>query len=310
MEKAPGGVNIHNMASSHSRSLATAALPLPLPPGVVAVTGVLFAALFYAPFVNTVAVWWSDPDSGHGLLLAPLALWLAWRAGLTAGVKRQPILGMSAIVVAVLLRYAAALAAEPFVGRFAMLLALGGIVIWGWGLQQLKHWWLSVLLLALAIPLPEIVLGTLALPLQFQASELGAALLATRGIPVLLDGNVIRLPGHDLFVTEACSGLRSLTALLSIGVLLGGLMLRHPITRVVIVALSIPVAVLINGVRVFGTGYLVAFVDPALGEGFTHITEGWLLFVVSLALLGGITWVAVRIEDRVMGPAPEGSANV
>jgi exosortase len=108
---------------------------------------------------------------------------------------------------------------------------------------------------------------------------------------------VIRLPGHDLFVTEACSGLRSLTALLSLGVLLGGLLLKSPAARIAIVALSIPVAVAINGVRVFVTGFLVVFVDPKLAEGFSHLTEGWLLFLVAFAILGAITWGAMAVEE-------------
>lgn len=284
-------------------------LELPGTPTQLAITGILYVALFWGPFATTAVAWWNDPDSSHGLLLAPLAVWLAWRSGLVASPRRQIVLGLTLIVIAVALRYVAALAAEAFVGRAAMLMALGGIVIWGWGWRQLLHWWLPVLLLGLSMPLPEIVLGSLALPLQFQASKLGAAMLATRGIPVHLDGNVIRLPGHDLFVTEACSGLRSLTALLSLGVLLGGLVLRHPISRVAIVALSIPVAVVINGVRVFGTGFLVAFVDPKLAEGFSHMTEGWLLFLVAFAILGALTWAALKAEARWLGATPAGDAS-
>lgn len=261
-------------------------------------TAASFVLLFAGPMANTARAWWVDPDSGHGLLLAPFALWLAWKRGLVSAPRSQPVVGLSAILIALTLRYVAALAAEAFVGRAAMCLALVGLVVWAWGFRQLLHWWLPVTLLALSMPLPEIVTGALALPLQFQASKLGAALLSTRGIPVHLDGNVIRLPGHDLFVTEACSGLRSLTALLSLGVLLGGLLLKHPLSRVAIVALSIPVAVLVNGVRVFGTGFLVAFVDPGLAEGFSHVTEGWLLFLVAFAILAGITWLILQAENR------------
>lgn len=282
-------------------SLALNALRFPAPPVVLGLIGLAFVALFAQPLINTAGAWWNNPDAGHGLLLAPLAVWLAWKAGKSAESKPQPGLGIAMLVVAIVFRYVAALAAEAFVGRAAMLLAIAGLIIWGWGWRQLWHWWLPTLLIGLSIPLPEIIIGSLALPLQFQASKLGAALLSTRGIPVHLDGNVIRLPGHDLFVTEACSGLRSLTALLSLGVLLGGLMLRHPVTRVAIVALSIPVAVVINGVRVFGTGFLVAFVDPKLAEGFSHVTEGWLLFIVAFAVLGAMTWLALRIERRWLG---------
>ena len=217
--------------------------------------------------------------------------------------RPQRSLGIVLLVFAVVFRYVAALAAEAFVGRASMFLAIAGLVIWGWGVRQLLHWWLPVTLLALSVPLPDIVLGSLALPLQFKASQLGAALLATRGIPVHLDGNVIRLPGHDLFVTEACSGLRSLTALLSLGVLLGGLLLRRPLSRGAIILLSVPVAVLVNGVRVFFTGFLVVFVDPKLAEGFSHMTEGWLLFLVAFAMLSGLTWMVHRLE--ILSGPPE-----
>jgi exosortase len=268
-----------------------------------ALTAITFLVLFADPMVNTARAWWSSPEAGHGLLLAPVAFWLAWRAGVSSEARGQRGLGLATIGTAILLRYVAALAAEAFVGRASVFLAIAGLVIWAWGFGQLLRWWLPVILLSLSVPLPEIILGALALPLQFKASQLGAALLSTRGIPVQLAGNVIRLPGHDLFVTEACSGLRSLTALLSLGVLLGGLVLKHPASRVAIVLLSIPVAVVINGFRVFITGFLVAFVDPALAEGFSHITEGWLLFLVAFAILGGITWVAVKAEGRWLGVA-------
>ena len=59
------------------------------------------------------------------------------------------------------------------------------------------------------------------------------------------------------------------------------------------------VALVVNAVRVFMTGFLVVFVDPKLGEGFMHITEGWLLFVVSLALTAGAAWLIGAGERRL-----------
>jgi exosortase/archaeosortase family protein len=83
-----------------------------------------------------------------------------------------------------------------------------------------------------------------------------------------------------------------------LGVLAGGLWLRYPLTRVLLVATAIPVAVLLNGIRVFLTGFLVFFVDPKFGEGFMHLTEGWLLFVVAFAFLGLFAWVFATLESR------------
>jgi exosortase len=263
------------------------------------VAALAFVILFQKPAQLLAHDWWTNPEAGHGLLLAPLALWLAWRRGLLPNRKAQPVWGTIGLCAAVLLRYLSGLAAELFTMRVSMLLALGALVVFLWGWRQLRHWWLPVALLFLSIPWPTLVTNALALPLQFQASRMGAALLRWREIPVALSGNVINLPGHRLFVTEACSGLRSLTALLALGVLAGGLWLRTPVARLLLIILALPVAILVNAVRVFFTGFLVFFVDPKLGDGFMHLTEGWLLFIVAFAILGAITWGARAIERRL-----------
>jgi exosortase len=261
------------------------------------VAAAAFLILFANPLRLLAIDWWTDPDAGHGLLLAPLALWLAWRSGLVAERRPQRLMGSILLAGSVVLRYLAGLAAEMFTMRLSIVGALVGILLFVYGWRQILRWWLPIVLFTLSIPLPAIITNTIALPLQFKASQLGASLLDARHVPVRLSGNVIMLPGgHRLFVTEACSGLRSLTALLSLGVLIGGLWLKYPVTRVVLLALAIPVAVLINGVRVFLTGFLVFFVSPALGEGFMHVTEGWLMFIVAFGILGMLAWVAGRLE--------------
>ena len=259
--------------------------------------GVAFVALFARPAAMLVQDWWNDPEAGHGLLLAPAALWLAWRTGLVPDRTPNPALGLGIVGAAVAFRLAAELAAEFFVMRGAMVLGLAGLVVYYLGFRQARAWWLPIMLLALSVPLPELIRSSLALPLQFKASELGASLLEWRHVPVRLAGNVIQIPGHRLFVTEACSGLRSLTALLSLALLIGGIWFRRPALRVGLILLTIPIAVGINGIRVFLTGFLVYFVDPKLGEGFMHLTEGWLLFVVSFALVGVVA-AGLSVVDR------------
>lgn len=265
------------------------------------ITAALFAILFAKPLTLLVHDWWTSPEAGHGLLLAPVAIWLAWRAGIAPDAKPNRVIGVAVLLVAVLVRCAAGLAAELFTMRGSIVLALAGLTAYQFGAKQVIRWWLPFALLCLSIPLPELITQALALPLQFKASQMGAAMLEMRNVPVRLAGNVIQLPGRELFVTEACSGLRSLTALISMAVLMGALLLRTPVARIALLLLAIPVAVLINGVRVFLTGFLVYYVSPALGEGFMHITEGWLLFLVSLSALGVMAWAGGLIE-RVVRP--------
>ncbi len=70
---------------------------------------------------------------------------------------------------------------------------------------------------------------------------------------------------------------------------------------VLLILLALPVAMVVNSVRVFLTGFLVFFVDPKLGEGFMHLSEGWLLFVVAFLILGGFTWLVSRAETALLG---------
>lgn len=255
-----------------------------------------FLVLFGEPLLGTIRLWWTDPESAHGLLLFPVAIFLAWRAGRVAGAKGQPVWGAAVLVGAVLLRWAGGLAAEQYTMRLSMLLAAGALVVWTLGWRQLRHWWLPVGLLVLSLPLPELLVSSLSLPLQFRASRLGAGLLAWRHVPVSLAGNVIELPGRSLFVTEACSGLRSLTALLALGLLVGGLWLYTTWARVVLVVLAIPVAMLLNGMRIFATGFAVQFISADLGEGLMHYTEGWVMFVAALVCLAGLAWLLAGAE--------------
>ena len=242
--------------------------------------------------------WWTDPEAEHGLLLVPIALYLAWRAGRVADPRPQPWLGVAVLVLSIIVRYAAGLAAELFTMRVSMFGAMAGIILFGWGSRQLTHWWLPLLLLLFSVPLPAVLIGSVTLSLQLQASEIGAWLLEWRHVPVRLAGNVIHLPGRSLFVAEACSGLRSLTALLSLGLLIGGLWLRTGWMRCTLLLMAIPIAVMLNGFRIFLIGFLAYHVDVSLGSGFLHYTEGWLLFMIALGMLGVGAELLSRLEAR------------
>ncbi len=207
-------------------------------------------------------------------------------------------MGLLVLIGAVALRYASTLAAELFTMRFSMLLGIAGFVVFLAGKTQLRHWWLPALLLLLSVPIPAVVLNSVAFPLQLKASEIGAALLDSRHVPVTIAGNVIQLPGQSLFVTEACSGLRSLTALLSLGVLTGGLWLHTAWFRLFLAAAAIPIAIALNSIRVFLSGFLAYYAAPSWSEGFMHYTEGWGIFMVAFGILGMCAWVIAGWEHR------------
>jgi exosortase len=266
-----------------------------LPAGVAAA---MFIVLFASPANTLVRDWLHEDDANYGLLLFPVALWLLWRRGLLATVAPAIRSGAAIIAGAVLLRLVGSVASEFFTQRFSIWLAILGIVVFCFGWQQARHWWLPLTVLLLAIPLPALLLNALAIPLQYRASSLGTALIKWRHIPVRTDGNVISIPNATLFVAEACSGLRSLSALVALGVLLSGMYLRTMAARVVLLLAVLPIAVLLNGVRIFLTAFLVYFVDPDLANGLAHERQGLGMFVVAFAVLGALTALARLVERR------------
>ena len=135
---------------------------------VISYAGDWFA---YVAFVGLVQDWWTVPEAGHGLLLAPVAVWLAWKAGIRPGAEPHRIAGLAILIVAVLIRCAAGLAAEIFTTRVSILIAIAGLTVHRFGTRQLLHWWLPFTLAGRSIPLPESVTQALALPLQSLTSR-------------------------------------------------------------------------------------------------------------------------------------------
>ena len=265
---------------------------------VFLVTGVTFFACFAPAIFGLIKAWVTIADAAHGLLIAPVAIWVAWRSGIVSDARPSPWIGATTVLCAVVVNVIGRAAGVETAPRVALLMTLVGLTVCYAGWKQVRAWWLPFVLLLLAIPLPETLIAAITLPLQGVAARFGAELIRWRHVPVIVSGNVIQLPGHTLFVSEACSGLRSLTALVSMAVLVGALFLTRFVSRMAIVLAAVVLAIVVNSLRVFLTAFLVLFVDPRLGEGFMHLSEGYLLFFASLLGLAGVTWLLGLCERR------------
>ena len=129
------------------------------------------------------------------------------------------------------------------------------------------------------IPIPAIIFNQIAFPLQLVASRLGEAMMSLAGVPVLREGNVIILASTTLEVAEACSGIRSLISLLTLGIVFGYFIDGGPAVRVALALSTIPLAIVTNALRVAGTGIAAHYWSPEAAEGFFHTFSGWLVFV-------------------------------
>lgn len=232
--------------------------------------------------------WWNEEALSHGMLLPPLAAYVAWIN--REAIRRLPIQpsngGILLAGLACLTLLTGKLASEFFLARFSFVILLAGLVLSFWGAARLKSLALPFLLLATMVPLPSVVYNRLAAPLQLLTSEASSAIAQALGVSLYRDGNIIQLAGTTLGVVEACSGLNSLSALMVAGILLGFLICTSTASRVLLFAATLPAAVLVNIIRVAGTA-VAADYDQKFAEGFYHAFSGWLVFVAGFAVLYG-----------------------
>ena len=254
---------------------------------MVALLAVLVAILYRGIAVKLVTDWYELPDFSHGFLIPLFVAYILWdkREALANTPVRPSWAGLPVVLVGLFFLLVGVFGADLFFSRISFVILACGIVWMLAGLPMLREVRFSLFVLVLAIPLPTLVFNKITFPLQLFASRLSSMALPLLGVPVLQDGNVIQLPTMQLEVAEACSGIRSLLSLFTLAVIYGYLLEKSPRKRLILALSSIPIAVAANVARIVGTGLCVQYWNPDKAVGFFHEFSGWLMFLVSLALL-------------------------
>jgi exosortase len=289
-------------------STPSAAFPAATVTAALAVAFAFFGYLYHDVIAGLIHDWMHDGNYSHGLLVAPLALFAAWRSrdAFAAAPRRPSTWGLALAAASLGLLVFGTLGAEFFTARVSMLGVIAGVIWFVWGGRHLRLALFPLFLLLLTIPLPEIVFTRLTLPLQGLAARAGAAALSAMNVPVLREGNVITLATGSLEVAEACSGIRSLMSLVALAVCYGWLSSERASVRVALALAAVPIAVIANAVRVAGTGLAAARYGSDVAEGFFHAFSGWLMFVLAFALLIATHKAVARLA---VTRAPEESCN-
>jgi exosortase D (VPLPA-CTERM-specific) len=244
---------------------------------------------FSESLLELVRRWRVQEEYSHGFLIPVIVVWLLWtrRDALVASVGRPSWFGPALIVLAAAMHIAGKLSSLFFLSQFSFILAIIGVVLGFGGRPLLKVTLVPIAFLIFAIPLPYFIDAVLSWRLQIVSSELGVAFIRLFQIPVYLEGNVIDLGQYKLQVVEACSGLRYLYPLMSLG-FLAAYFFQAPMWQRALVFLStIPITILMNSVRIGVVGIMVDNFGPQDADGFLHMFEGWIIFIACAGLLVG-----------------------
>jgi exosortase len=173
-----------------------------------------------------------------------------------------------------------------------------GMFLFCYGPRAFRAGAFPLLFLILVVPIPDLPLNSAIRFLQYQSAEASAALFKLTGVPIFRDGLTFYLPGVTIYVAEECSGIRSSLALFITGLLAGHLFLRSTWSKVLMLLVVVPIAVLKNGIRIVSLTTLAVVMDPGFLSGRLHRQGGVVFFGIALCVLGLVLWILQWCEGR------------
>lgn len=245
----------------------------------------------YFPILRNMVNHWSiEEDYQHGFIVVPLALFFAYerRWDLEDAPIKGSWLGLIPMLIGLTSLAIGRLGTELMTMRSGFVFTIIGLVLLLSGREIFKILAFPLFFLFLMVPLPESLLNMIAFPLQLIAAKFAVWSLQELGIPALVEGNIIHLAHTQLFVAEACSGLRSLMALITLGVVFAHFFKRGAIwSKLLLVASTIPIAIFVNAFRVALTGYLTHHFGQEAAGGPIHDFQGIFTFGLAFFILLG-----------------------
>jgi exosortase len=234
--------------------------------------------------------WSTDPSYSHGWLVpifAGVLLWLRRRqlAEVEASPRLWNILGLLLLSGGILSRLAGAWFHYASLDAISLLPCVAGLLVLLGGWPAFKWSWPAVAFLAFMIPLPYRVSVTLAEPLQGFATVASTFCLQTLGLPAIANGNVILLNDHEIGIVEACSGLRMLVIFFALATGMCLLIKRPAWEKAIIIGSAVPIALLVNLIRITVTGVMFEVASDEWAHAVFHDLAGWLMMPLALVLL-------------------------
>lgn len=252
----------------------------------------LMLVVLYVPvFRGLIDGWNIKPEASHGYLILPISLFLVWqnRERLTQYEPEGEKLGLVLILSGLSLYFVGVIAEISTLSNISLLFNVFGILLSILGRKITRVLIFPVIFLVFMIPVPDVIYVSLTAPLKLFVSAVSSNIMQLLGIPVMREGNIFYLANISFEVVEACSGLRSLISYLVLSTLLAYFLPPNTMgKKVLLVAITLPTALLVNILRIVITGFLSNRWGKKMAEGFFHESSGIMLFFIGASMLFGI----------------------
>ena len=250
------------------------------------------AVLAIPTFITLAGQSWSQEAGAHGPIVLTTGAWLLWRqlpSLRRSAAPGRPLSALAGLIVALVVYVFGR--AYDFITLEALGLYGVGLAIFysKFGARLIARNWFPLLYLGFLIPPPAYLLDSATLPLKQFVSFAATSSLKLFGLPIGSQGVTIFVAQYQLLVEDACSGLNSIIGLLAIGLFY--IYLRRSASwtyALFLAALMVPIAIVVNILRVLILILLTYFYGDAAAQGFLHSIASIFMFGASVLLVFGI----------------------
>ncbi len=270
------------------------------PTVIFAVSLLLIAFLwsYWPELTDLWRLWQRNDEYSSGLLVPFLAVYVLWtrRHDLARCEIRPSVLwGLLAFLGAQAFRQFGLFFRYDSAERLSIVLSLGALVLLLFGWRILGKAFTTLLFLFLMVPWPVGLQGAIALPLQRWATSSAVFCLETAGYDVVQHVNVIDIEGTRIEVAWACNGLRMITAFFVISGLVVLLVRRAWWEKLLVLASSLPVALLCNTVRLTITAVAFTMIEGELWDEIFHDFGGYAMMPLAIAMVVAELWLLRKL---------------
>ncbi|WP_415236177.1 VPLPA-CTERM-specific exosortase XrtD [Sneathiella sp.] len=270
-------------------------------PKILLALTVLLALAFYAPDAELLWTSWMELEEfSHGPLMLVVSFFLLWKRKelLNTPDNKGRFVGVAIVFFSIVIYGLAIKAGIQNARHLSILALLFGLFLTFGGFNYARYVFPALILLPFVVPPPSFLNSNLSYGLQLFSTDVSVFSLRAIGVTVFQDGNIIDLGEMKLEVAEACSGLRYLYPMVGLGALSGMLFDIALWKRGLFLVLAAAISIVMNSVRIFLTGAFVEFTDMGVSEGFFHLFEGWVFFLISFVLVLGACWLTLTKKEK------------